>query len=62
MLMYVGLGLALTNWQSLLVLVLASTIVYSYRVWVEERALVATLGERYVAYVRRTKRFVPFVF
>ena len=62
MLMYVGFGLALTNWLSLLVLVLASTIVYSYRVSVEERALVATLGERYVAYVRRTKRFVPFVF
>ena len=62
MLMYVGLGLALTNWLSLLVLVLATTIVYSYRVSVEERALVATLGERYLAYVRRTKRFVPFVF
>jgi protein-S-isoprenylcysteine O-methyltransferase Ste14 len=62
MLMYVGLGLALTNWLSLVVLVLASTLVYGYRVSVEERALVATLGERYLAYVGRTKRFVPFVF
>ena len=62
MLMYVGLGLALSNWLSLLVLVLATAIVYGYRVSVEERALVATLGERYVAYVRRTRRFVPFVF
>ena len=48
--------------MSLLVLVLASTIVYGYRVSVEERALVETLGERYRAYVRRTHRFVPFVF
>ena len=62
MLMYAGLGLALTNWLSLAVLVLASVLTYGYRVSVEERALVATLGERYLAYARRTKRFVPFVF
>jgi len=62
MLLYVGLGLALCNWLSLLVLVLATTVAYGYRVSVEERALAATLGERYLAYARRTKRFVPFVF
>jgi len=62
MLMYAGLGLALTNWLSVAILALVSTTVYSYRVSVEERALVATLGERYLAYVARTKRFVPFVF
>jgi protein-S-isoprenylcysteine O-methyltransferase Ste14 len=62
MLLYVGIGLALTNWLSLLVLVVTSTIVYTYRVSVEERALVGTLGDRYLAYMRRTKRFVPFIF
>jgi protein-S-isoprenylcysteine O-methyltransferase Ste14 len=28
---------------------------------VEERALVAALGDRYLDYMRRTKRFIPFV-
>jgi protein-S-isoprenylcysteine O-methyltransferase Ste14 len=59
--MFTGLGLALTNWLSLLVLVIVPIIVYTYRVAVEEQALVATLGEVYLSYMRRTKRFVPFI-
>ncbi len=56
-----GIGLALTNWISLVILLGISTPVYGYRVWVEERALVETLGEPYRAYMRKTKRFVPFI-
>jgi protein-S-isoprenylcysteine O-methyltransferase Ste14 len=56
-----GIGLALTNWLSLLVMIAMSVVVYGYRVRVEERALVQTLGEPYRDYMRRTKRFVPFV-
>jgi protein-S-isoprenylcysteine O-methyltransferase Ste14 len=62
MLMYLGTGLALTNWLSTLVIVCLGGLGYAYRVRVEERALAATLGERYKDYMRRTKRFVPFVF
>jgi len=62
MLMYVGTGLALTNWLSVLVITLAGSAAYFYRVRVEERALKENLGGRYQEYMRRTKRFVPFVF
>lgn len=34
---------------------------YAYRIRVEERALADDLGERYRAYVRRTKRLIPFL-
>lgn len=60
-LMFAGLGFALTNWASLAILVLSAVVTYSYRVHVEERALVQTLGDPYVAYMKRTKRFVPFL-
>jgi len=60
-LLFVGIGLALGNWASLLTLLLSVAVVYGYRVTVEERALLATLGEPYRAYARRTKRFIPFV-
>jgi len=60
-LMFAGIGLALTNWLSLVVITLASVAAYVYRVRVEERALAQTLGEPYLAYMRRTKRFVPFI-
>ena len=61
-LLFAGVGLALGNWASLAVLVLATSALYAYRVAVEERALVATLGEPYAAYRRRTRwRFIPYV-
>jgi protein-S-isoprenylcysteine O-methyltransferase Ste14 len=62
MLMYLGTGLAMTNWLSALVLLVVGAIGYFYRVRVEEQALQTNLGEPYRDYMRRTKRFVPFIF
>jgi protein-S-isoprenylcysteine O-methyltransferase Ste14 len=42
-LMLSSIGLALGNWLGLLLIVGAVVLTYSYRVWVEERALVARL-------------------
>ena len=57
-----GIGLAMTNWASLVAILVCSFIGYFYRVMVEERALRRSLGQPYEEYMRRTKRFVPFVF
>lgn len=57
-----GMGLALANWISLVALGLAPLAIIGYRIWVEERALVETLGTPYRDYVRRTKRLIPFLF
>ena len=62
MLMYLGTGLALTNWLSVLILLSFGGATYAYRVAVEEEALGTTIGEPYLEYMRRTKRFIPFVF
>lgn len=59
--MFAGIGLALGNWLSLASMVLITAAAYGYRVTVEERALAATLGEPYREYMRRTKRFVPYL-
>ncbi|MGZ3681316.1 MAG: methyltransferase family protein, partial [Ktedonobacterales bacterium] len=57
----VGLGLALTNWLSLLVLLICALAGLLYRVNVEEWALRETLGQPYADYMRRTRRFIPFI-
>lgn len=62
MLMYLGTGLALTNWLSTLIIGVAGSAAYAFRVRVEEQALQTGLGGRYQEYMRRTKRFVPFIF
>ncbi len=61
-LMYLGTGIALTNWLSVLIIAVSGAAAYVYRVHVEEQALQANLGGRYQEYMRRTKRFVPFVY
>jgi protein-S-isoprenylcysteine O-methyltransferase Ste14 len=60
--LFLGVGLALANWIGLIVLMGTLSVVYGYRVGIEERALLATLGDSYRRYLRRTKRFVPFLF
>jgi protein-S-isoprenylcysteine O-methyltransferase Ste14 len=57
-----GLGLVFTNWLSLISIMILAFIGYSYRVWVEEKTLVNALGEPYGQYMKRTKRFIPFVY
>ena len=56
-----GMGLALLSWGALFVLLLASCIVYGYRIHVEERALVAKFGDKYRTYVGETKMLIPFI-
>ena len=57
-----GLGLALGNWLSLLVLLAGWAAGHLYRVSVEEKVLVNYFGEPYRDYIRRTRRFIPFVY
>jgi len=60
--MHIGAELGLTNWLSALVLGVTAGLAYAHRVRVEERALRASLGESHEEYMRRTTRFIPFVF
>jgi protein-S-isoprenylcysteine O-methyltransferase Ste14 len=61
MLVYLGTILALANWLSVILMVGPALFTYSYRVRVEERALLEVIGEPYRDYMRRTKRFVPMI-
>ena len=57
-----GFGLAFTNWLCLVSVPLIVFMGYVYRANVEERMLVAALGDPYREYMRDTKRFIPFVY
>jgi protein-S-isoprenylcysteine O-methyltransferase Ste14 len=62
MLFNLGIGLALTNWNSIAFIVVGMLVIYFYRVHVEERALIQIHRTDYLNYMQRTKRFVPFLF
>ena len=57
-----GFGLVLTNWASLAAIIVCNAVGFGYRVMVEERVLARALGQPYVAYMRRTRRLIPYVF
>jgi protein-S-isoprenylcysteine O-methyltransferase Ste14 len=59
LLSFLGLGFAMQNWISLAVVVIATFLALSYRVRVEEAALIEHFGDRYREYMKRTRRFIP---
>ncbi len=61
-LMNIGLGVALGSWASVVLLAVASFGVYSYRIGVEERTLVAVIGEPYREFMRTRRRLIPFIY
>jgi protein-S-isoprenylcysteine O-methyltransferase Ste14 len=56
-----GLGLAMNNWISLMLVMTGAMVGYTYRVSVEERALCEGIGDSYRNYIQRTRRFIPYV-
>jgi protein-S-isoprenylcysteine O-methyltransferase Ste14 len=57
-----GVGIALGCWGSAVLLTIASTAVYLYRMRVEERALLVAIGEPYARFMSTRKRLIPFVY
>ena len=62
MLVWIGAAAASVNLVSLLAVLVLLAVAYSYRIAVEERMLVESLGEAYAQYRRESWRLVPFVF
>lgn len=56
-----GLGLAVDNWLALLVAIIPSTIAIVVRIRVEERALLAGIGEPYRVFAATRSRLIPHV-
>jgi protein-S-isoprenylcysteine O-methyltransferase Ste14 len=56
---FVGVGLALSNWASLIVLALVQSAGLLERIYSEEQALLAGLGEDYRRYAATRRRLLP---
>jgi protein-S-isoprenylcysteine O-methyltransferase Ste14 len=56
-----GYGIAVQNWLSLFVAVVLPLSALIYRMQVEEKALVSSLGSEYETYVRSTKKLIPWI-
>ena len=57
-----GLGLALSNWLSLIIVFVPTLAAALYRMQVEEKALAQAFGNEYLDYCRATNRLLPKVY
>jgi len=57
-----GLGLAFSNWLSLIIIFVPTLAAALYRMHVEEKALAQTFGSEYIDYCRATDRLIPKVY
>ncbi|MDR3561967.1 MAG: isoprenylcysteine carboxylmethyltransferase family protein [Negativicutes bacterium] len=62
LLVWIGAGLAASNWIVFSIITLAMIISYAYRMQSEEAMLIAQFGPPYRAYIQRTKRIIPFLY
>lgn len=61
-LIFLGSGIAFSNWISLIFLFIPNFVAGLYRISVEEQALVGHFRDRYTDYMKRTKKLIPWVF
>lgn len=59
---FIGFGLSLNNWYSLLIVVVAVLAVFLMRIKIEERALTAQFGDDYLQYKKEAWGLIPFVY
>jgi protein-S-isoprenylcysteine O-methyltransferase Ste14 len=62
LLMVVGIAISCGNWLSVVAAFVCAFAGYAYRARVEERALLAALGEPYARFMATRKRFIPFLY
>ena len=61
-LVFTGLPLAMGTWLGAIIILAVTTIVYVYRMNVEEKALIEAYGKKYKEYMKKTKRLIPGVY
>lgn len=59
---FLGFALTMDNLASLLVVVLPSFAVFSWRIHIEEQVLARAFGVRWDGYAKRTKRLIPGIY
>ena len=62
LLTFLGLGLYLNNWVALAVAIIPPFLAFTYRISVEEKALIEQFGQEYLDYKKQTKKLIPYIY
>jgi protein-S-isoprenylcysteine O-methyltransferase Ste14 len=59
---FIGFGISLNNWISLIVITVLITGAMIYRIAIEEKVLAKQFGQEYLDYMKNSYRLIPFIF
>jgi protein-S-isoprenylcysteine O-methyltransferase Ste14 len=62
LLVFLGIATALSNWLTILCMMVPILAAYLYRIGVEERFMTAQMGVQYSDYKKKTKKLIPGIF
>jgi len=62
LIIFTGISISLSNWLSILAMMIPIVFGYAFRITVEERFMVEQFGNSYLDYQKRTKKLIPFVY
>jgi len=62
LIIFIGISTSISNWLSILLMMISIGIGYIYRIKVEERFMIEQIGEKYLNYQKRTKRLIPMIY
>jgi protein-S-isoprenylcysteine O-methyltransferase Ste14 len=62
LIIFFGISTSLSNWLSVLLMMISVTMGYLYRIQVEETFMMNELGDCYLSYHTRTKRIIPLIY
>jgi protein-S-isoprenylcysteine O-methyltransferase Ste14 len=62
LIIFLGISVTLSNWLSVLLMIIPVLSGYIYRIIVEEKFMAQQLGQIYLDYQNRTKRLIPGIY
>jgi protein-S-isoprenylcysteine O-methyltransferase Ste14 len=62
LLSFIGFGISLNNWISLIIISTLVTAAMLYRIKIEERMLMDQFGFEYLDYTKKTYRLIPWIY
>jgi len=62
LIIFLGISTSLSNWLSIIFMIVPVMIGYIYRIRIEEKFMVEQLGQKYLDYQTRTKKLIPKIY
>ena len=62
LLIFIGLSTSLSNWLSIIFMIIPVSVGYIYRIKVEEKFMKDQMGQKYMDYQKKTKRLIPMIY